>query len=60
MQFWMKTVLILGAVLALAGCREEEQGRSLTFEPGIYRGEKPAALTDEQVRALQERSRTMR
>ena len=57
MQRWKTIALVMGAVLALAGCREEEQGRPLTFEPGAYKGEKPAALTKEQVRTLQERSR---
>ncbi len=57
MHRWMTTALILSAVLALAGCREEEQGRPLAFEPGVYKGEKPPALTDDQVRALQERAR---
>lgn len=56
----MKTALVLGAVLALAGCREQEQNRPLTFEPGVYRGEKPQPLSDEQLRKLQDRSRVMR
>lgn len=60
MRLWMKTALMVGVVLALAGCRESEQGRSLTFEPGVYKGEKLPALTDEQVRSLQERTRIMR
>ena len=54
------TALLLGALLALAGCRETEQGRPLSFEPGVYKGQKTPALTTEQRRALQERSRIMR
>lgn len=61
MQRWMTTALVLGVVaLAVAGCREEEQGRPLAFEPGVYKGEKLPPLTDDQLRALQDRSRVMR
>jgi hypothetical protein len=54
------TTLVLGAVLVLAGCREQEQGRPLSFEPGVYQGEKLQPLSDDQLRALQDRSRIMR
>jgi hypothetical protein len=57
MHRWKTIALVLTAVLALAGCREEEQGRRLGFEPGVYKGEKLPALTDNQLRALQDRSR---
>lgn len=54
------SALVLGAVLVLAGCRPEEQGRPLSFEPGVYKGEKLQPLSDDQLRALQDRSRIMR
>jgi len=60
MHRWKTTALVLGAVLALAGCREEEQGRPLSFDPGVYRGEKIQPLTNDQIRALQDRGRIMR
>ncbi len=60
MHRWTTTALVLGAVLALAGCREDEQGRPLTFEPGVYKGEKSQPLTQDQLRALQDRARIMR
>jgi len=55
-----RTALVAAAVLALAGCRELEQHRPLTFEPGVYRGEKTPSLTEEQLRSLQDRARNMR
>lgn len=60
MQRWITTALVMAAVLALAGCREADQGRPLTFEPGVYKGQKAPALTDAQLRALRERSNIMR
>jgi len=57
----MSKALVLGVVaLAVAGCREEEQGRPLTFEPGVYKGEKSQPLSEDQLRALRDRSRMMR
>lgn len=61
MYRWMRTALVLGVVaLAITGCREEEQGRPLAFEPGVYKGEKLQPLTDDQLRVLQDRARIMR
>lgn len=60
MHRWKTTALVVGAVLALAGCREEDQGRPLSFDPGVYRGEKLPPLTNDQIRALQDRGRIMR
>lgn len=60
MHRWITTALVLGVALAVAGCREEEQGRPLAFEPGVYKGEKPQPLAEEQLRALRDRSRIMR
>jgi hypothetical protein len=57
---------VLGAVLVvvmatgLAGCRESERDRPLEFVPGVYKGEKPPALTEEQKRELRERGNVIR
>jgi hypothetical protein len=60
-----RRAVLLGACLvlcglALAGCREDEQGRELFFEAGTYpRGEKPGpGLTEETVQNLQQRAQT--
>ena len=62
-----RRVILLGACLvlcglALAGCREDEQGRELFFEPGNYpRGDKPElGLSDDTIRSLDERAQTQR
>lgn len=44
------------AVLALAGCRTEEQNRPTEFKYGTYTGQADTALTDEQRKALRERA----
>lgn len=31
-------LIVVFSVLLLGGCREEEQGRALGFEPGVYQG----------------------
>lgn len=48
------------ALLALAGCREQERDRPLSFTPHQYGGEKLPALTDQQRRNLQERGTLQR
>jgi hypothetical protein len=53
--------LAAAAVLTLAGgCRENEQNRPLDFQPHVYQGEKPASLTEQQKRDLQERGNLQR
>ena len=42
-------------VLALGGCREEEQDRPLMYEKGTYQGKTDNVLTADEARALQER-----
>jgi hypothetical protein len=51
---------IMALAASLAGCRESEQGRPLHFEPGVYQGEKPPSLTEEQRKQLHERGYRMR
>ena len=56
-----KALVLAGAVavgLALAGCRAEEQGRSISFEKGVYPGAKPAQLSEDQINQLRHRART--
>ena len=49
------------AVIALAGgCRENEQDRPLSFQPHVYKGQKPPSLSGQQQRDLQERGNLQR
>jgi hypothetical protein len=45
-----------GIVLAMQGCREDEQNRPLAYEKGVYRGQPDQALADQQVEGLRQRS----
>ena len=47
---------VLVLPLALAACREAEQGRLLSHTPGVYQGVEDQRLTAEEVRALQQRA----
>ena len=44
------------ALLALPGCREDEQGRSIHLHKGVYAGPAVAKLSDEQIAKLQQRA----
>ena len=44
------------AVLAMAGCRDEEQ-RPRDYEPGVYKGAPDQPIDEETRRQLRERSR---
>lgn len=46
----------LAAGLALAGCREAEQGRPLDYEPGTYLGQPDEPLSDETLDTLRQRA----
>lgn len=51
-------VLAISAVaLGTSACREEEQGRPLNYEKGIYLGKSDTSLSSEQLRDLTSRSR---
>ena len=51
-------VLAIAAVaLGTSACREEEQGRPLNYEKGIYLGKSDTSLSSEQLRELTSRSR---
>lgn len=44
------------ALLALAGCRAEEQGRVTNYEPGVYKGKPDTALNEVQRKTLRQRT----
>jgi hypothetical protein len=48
---------LLAALTAVAGCRKEEQGRPLTYEPGKYQGKPDQKLTEAQEQELRSRAR---
>lgn len=48
---WCATAL---AIMA-GGCRESEQNRPLSLEPGVYKGAPTPVLTKDQVDALNKR-----
>ncbi len=52
-------IALLACVL-VAGCREEEQGRPLSFEPGVYHGQKDEPISEQNKRDLDDRARLMR
>jgi hypothetical protein len=56
----MAGLAIMAFAASLAGCRESEQGRPLRFEPGVYQGQKPPSLTENQREQLHERGYLMR
>lgn len=55
-QAW---AVIAASAVGLAGCFDGSD-RPLSFKPGVYQGEKPAALTEEQRKALRERGNLQR
>jgi hypothetical protein len=55
--FRTATVMALAAalVLTLGACREEEQNRRLTYEPGVYKGKADTPISAEAKRSLRTR-----
>jgi hypothetical protein len=47
---------LLLLLLALPGCREDEQGRSIHFHKGSYAGPPVPPLSDAQIARLQQRA----
>jgi outer membrane murein-binding lipoprotein Lpp len=45
------------AMTAIAGCREEEQNRPLTYKKGVYQGKTDQQLSDAQRDELRSRAR---
>ena len=53
----IKTGVVCLALLALAACRPDEQGRPLHYEPGVYPGDKNSSpLTEDQLAGLRQRA----
>lgn len=52
--------LLLIVAIAAGGCRKEEQDRPLSFEPGVYKGQKDEPLSEQNRRDLGERAKLMR
>ena len=46
----------LAALVVLAGCREEEQGRIIGYEPGVYQGKADTPLSAETLDTLRSRA----
>ena len=47
--------LAAAVALTLGACREEEQGRQLMFEPGVYKGKPDAPISAAAMRSLMTR-----
>ena len=44
------------SVAVLGGCRSEEQGRIMKYQPGVYKGKPDQQLSQDQARSLRERT----
>ena len=53
----LKSILALALALGLTACREEEQGRALYHEPGVYKGQPDTKLDEKQREVLRQRTR---
>ena len=49
-------VLIVAIGVGVAGCRENEEGRTVALEKGKYPGEIPSSLSADQVNELRHRA----
>lgn len=49
------TLGVVALAIGLGACREEEQDRPLTFEPGVYGGAPDEVLTDDARQTLDRR-----
>lgn len=45
------------AATALVACREEEQGRPLSFNKGVYEGQKGQMVSQATVKEMQDRAK---
>ena len=51
--------LVLLAAVSTTGCRDEEQGRALTFDKGKYAGPSVPAATSEAQKGWQDRTQRL-
>ncbi|RDD62879.1 hypothetical protein [Ferruginivarius sediminum] len=56
----LTAVALSAAMLAIAGCNEQEQGRVLYHDKGVYQGEPDSPLADETVDTLRQRALNQR
>lgn len=49
-------ILLASALALIASCREDEQGRLLFEQKGVYQGEADQPLSQEQLDALRQRA----
>lgn len=56
----LTAALVAPTALLLSGCRESEQGRPLSFEPGVYKGKKDESIGAEKREELRARANKMR
>lgn len=59
-RFISKFFIFAIVLTTLSSCAEEEQGRILSYEKGIYLGKKDQSLSDDQLRKLMSRSHIQR
>lgn len=52
----LAAIVGLVALATLAGCREEEQGRPLSYSKGVYQGQPDNGLSDDTLGALRQRA----
>ncbi len=53
-------IIFSAALVVLAGCKPEEQGRPLRYQKGVYGGKADEKLTAEEIRQLRLRGETQR
>jgi hypothetical protein len=48
------------ALLGLSACRSDDKGRPLSFEPGVYKGDKAPPISEQQAKSLRDRGALQR
>lgn len=52
----IKSIIAMAMALGLVACREEEQGRPLYHEPGVYKGQQDTKLDEQKRDKLRQRT----
>lgn len=56
-KFFKTAAIVCFAMIGLAACRAEEEGRPLDYDPGVFMGNKHATpLSDDELADLRQRS----